>query len=123
MAGIRMMNLNALDLSLVKIPDALLSERSVNAAGRRVGLSQPAASHAFRPPRAKPADRRKPEDSRYSVGALQDRQAPAGCRCRIETQARRQGQEIAVVCGSSTLENDWIRHRALVNVLPLAKCA
>jgi hypothetical protein len=57
MAGIRMMNLNALDLSLVKIPDALLSERSVSAAGRRVGLSQPAASHALRPPRPQPADR------------------------------------------------------------------
>jgi DNA-binding transcriptional LysR family regulator len=41
-------NLNALDLNLVKILDALLSERSVSAAGRRVGLSQPAASHALR---------------------------------------------------------------------------
>ena len=42
------MNLNALDLNLVKILDSLLSERSVSAAGRRVGLSQPAASHALR---------------------------------------------------------------------------
>lgn len=43
-----MMNINALDLNLVKILDALLAERSVGAAGRRVGLSQPAASHALR---------------------------------------------------------------------------
>ena len=50
MAGIHMMNLNALDLSLVKILDALLSERSVSAAGRRVGL-KPAGGK----PRVSPA--------------------------------------------------------------------
>jgi DNA-binding transcriptional LysR family regulator len=48
MGNIRVMNVNGLDLNLVKILDALLNERSVGAAGRQVGLSQPAASHALR---------------------------------------------------------------------------
>ena len=30
------------------------------------------------------------EDSGHQGSALQNRQAPAGCRCRIETQARRE---------------------------------
>ena len=33
------------------------------------------------------------------------------------------GREVAVVCASSTLETDRIRHRALVDVLPLAQGA
>jgi DNA-binding transcriptional LysR family regulator len=49
---IHAVHVNALDLNLVKILDALLEERSVGAAGRRVGLSQPAASHALRRLRA-----------------------------------------------------------------------
>jgi DNA-binding transcriptional LysR family regulator len=48
MGDIHVMNVNGLDLNLVKILDALLSERSVSAAGRQVGLSQPAASHGLR---------------------------------------------------------------------------
>jgi molybdate transport repressor ModE-like protein len=48
MRSIHAVHLNALDLNLVKILDALLEERSVSAAGRRIGLSQPAASHALR---------------------------------------------------------------------------
>jgi DNA-binding transcriptional LysR family regulator len=39
--------LAALDLNLLVVLDALLTERRVGAAGRRVGLSQPATSHAL----------------------------------------------------------------------------
>lgn len=41
------MNLNALDLNLVRVLDALLKERSVTRAGERIGLSQPAVSAAL----------------------------------------------------------------------------
>ena len=41
------MNLNALDLNLVKVFDALLRERSVTRAGEQIGLSQPAVSAAL----------------------------------------------------------------------------
>ncbi|OAP39968.1 LysR family transcriptional regulator [Sinorhizobium glycinis] len=41
------MNLNALDLNLVRVFDALLRERSVTRAGDRIGLSQPAVSAAL----------------------------------------------------------------------------
>ncbi|APG94775.1 LysR family transcriptional regulator [Sinorhizobium americanum] len=41
------MNLNALDLNLVRVLDALLRERSVTRAGDRIGLSQPAVSAAL----------------------------------------------------------------------------
>lgn len=41
------MNLNALDLNLVRVFDALLRERSVTRAGERIGLSQPAVSAAL----------------------------------------------------------------------------
>lgn len=41
------MNLNALDLNLVRVLDALLRERSVTRAGERIGLSQPAMSAAL----------------------------------------------------------------------------
>lgn len=41
------MNLNALDLNLVRVLDALLQERSVTRAGERIGLSQPAVSAAL----------------------------------------------------------------------------
>jgi len=41
------MNLAALDLNLLVVLDALLSEASVGKAAVRVGLSQPAASHAL----------------------------------------------------------------------------
>lgn len=41
------MNLNALDLNLVRVLDALLRERSVTRAGERIGLSQPAVSAAL----------------------------------------------------------------------------
>lgn len=42
------MNLAALDLNLLVVLDALLREASVSRAAERVGLSQPAASHALR---------------------------------------------------------------------------
>lgn len=41
------MNLNALDLNLIRVFDALLKERNVTRAGRRIGLSQPAVSSAL----------------------------------------------------------------------------
>lgn len=41
------MHLNALDLNLVRVFDALMQERSVTRAGERVGLSQPAVSAAL----------------------------------------------------------------------------
>ncbi|MEI9418415.1 LysR family transcriptional regulator [Mesorhizobium sp. Cs1321R2N1] len=41
------MNLNALDLNLVRVLDALLRERSVTRAGEQIGLSQPAVSAAL----------------------------------------------------------------------------
>jgi DNA-binding transcriptional LysR family regulator len=48
MTGIRRTNLGAVDLNLLKVLAALLEERNVTAAGRRVGLSQPAVSNALR---------------------------------------------------------------------------
>jgi DNA-binding transcriptional LysR family regulator len=45
---IRPVNLAGIDLNLVKVLHALLEERGVTAAGRRVGLSQPATSNALR---------------------------------------------------------------------------
>lgn len=41
------MNLDAMDLNLLRVLDALLSERHVTRAARRLGLSQPATSHAL----------------------------------------------------------------------------
>lgn len=41
------MNLSAVDLNLLVVLEALLAERSVTAAARRLGLSQPAVSHAL----------------------------------------------------------------------------
>jgi DNA-binding transcriptional LysR family regulator len=41
------MNLNSLDLNLLKVLDALIAERSVTRAGERLGRSQPAVSHAL----------------------------------------------------------------------------
>jgi DNA-binding transcriptional LysR family regulator len=41
------MNLAALDLNLLVALDALLLEASVSRAAMRIGLSQPAASHAL----------------------------------------------------------------------------
>src|SRR5215470_7315452 len=41
------MNLAALDLNLLVALDALVAEAHVGQAGRRIGLSQPAASHAL----------------------------------------------------------------------------
>ncbi|WP_437285567.1 LysR family transcriptional regulator [Sorangium sp. So ce406] len=41
------MNLSAIDVNLVIALDALLQERSVTLAARRIGLSQPAMSHAL----------------------------------------------------------------------------
>jgi DNA-binding transcriptional LysR family regulator len=42
------MNLNSLDLNLLVALDALLKEANVSRAAMRIGLSQPAASHALR---------------------------------------------------------------------------
>src|SRR6266705_5498228 len=44
---IRPMNLNSLDLNLLVALDALLLEGNVSRAAMRIGLSQPAASHAL----------------------------------------------------------------------------
>src|SRR6185312_1676069 len=41
------MNWGAFDLNLLIVFDAIMQERSVTRAGRRVGLSQPAMSHAL----------------------------------------------------------------------------
>jgi len=41
------MNLNSLDLNLLVALDALLRETSVSRAAMRIGLSQPATSHAL----------------------------------------------------------------------------
>lgn len=47
MGPISAMNLNAVDLNLLRVFDALMRERSVTRAGDRVGLSQPAVSAAL----------------------------------------------------------------------------
>src|SRR6202012_2562889 len=47
MISIHSMNLNSLDLNLLVALDALLKEASVSRAAMRIGLSQPAASHAL----------------------------------------------------------------------------
>src|SRR5712672_4693281 len=47
MIYIRLMNLNSLDLNLLVALDALLLEGNVSRAAMRIGLSQPAASHAL----------------------------------------------------------------------------
>jgi DNA-binding transcriptional LysR family regulator len=47
MISIHFMNLNSLDLNLLVALDALLREASVSRAAMRIGLSQPAASHAL----------------------------------------------------------------------------
>jgi DNA-binding transcriptional LysR family regulator len=41
------MNLDLIDLNLLIVFDALMHERNLTRAGRRIGLSQPAASHAL----------------------------------------------------------------------------
>jgi DNA-binding transcriptional LysR family regulator len=47
MICIRLMNLSSLDLNLLVALDALLREANVSRAAMRIGLSQPAASHAL----------------------------------------------------------------------------
>jgi DNA-binding transcriptional LysR family regulator len=47
MIYIHLMNLNSLDLNLLVALDALLKEANVSRAAMRIGLSQPAASHAL----------------------------------------------------------------------------
>jgi DNA-binding transcriptional LysR family regulator len=47
MSYIRFMNISGLNLNLLPVLDALLSERSVSRAGARLGLSQPAVSNAL----------------------------------------------------------------------------
>lgn len=42
------MNLRTLDLNLLVIFDALIEERSITAAAKKVGISQSAMSHALR---------------------------------------------------------------------------
>ena len=41
------MNLSYLDLNLLKVLDALIAERNVTRAGKRLGRSQPAVSNAL----------------------------------------------------------------------------
>jgi DNA-binding transcriptional LysR family regulator len=48
MLAIHVMNLSSIDLNLLVALDALLSEVHVGRAARRIGLSQPAASHALK---------------------------------------------------------------------------
>ncbi|WP_437720271.1 LysR family transcriptional regulator [Sorangium sp. So ce861] len=57
MLCIHAVNLAALDLNLLVVLEALLEERSVTAAGKRVGLSQPATSNALGRLRALLGDR------------------------------------------------------------------
>jgi DNA-binding transcriptional LysR family regulator len=45
------MNWGAFDLNLLIVFDAVMQERSVTRAGGRIGLSQPAMSHALNRPR------------------------------------------------------------------------
>src|SRR5437764_15068773 len=47
MICIRAMDIRAVDLNLLKAFDALMAERAVTRAGGRIGLSQPAMSHAL----------------------------------------------------------------------------
>jgi len=47
MFAIHMMNLSAVDLNLLVALDALISEAHVGRAARKIGLSQPATSHAL----------------------------------------------------------------------------
>jgi DNA-binding transcriptional LysR family regulator len=47
MNGIRRMDIRAVDLNLLKAFDALMTERAVTRAADRIGLSQPAMSHAL----------------------------------------------------------------------------
>jgi DNA-binding transcriptional LysR family regulator len=44
---IRAMDIRAVDLNLLKAFDALMTERAVTGAAGRIGLSQPAMSHAL----------------------------------------------------------------------------
>ena len=48
MIAIHIVNLSSIDLNLLVALDALLSEAHVGRAARRIGLSQPAASHALK---------------------------------------------------------------------------
>src|SRR5580693_4569109 len=47
MINIRSMDIRAVDLNLLKAFDALMTERAVTRAAARIGLSQPAMSHAL----------------------------------------------------------------------------
>jgi DNA-binding transcriptional LysR family regulator len=47
MASIRIVDIRSVDLNLLKAFDALMSERAVTRAAGRIGLSQPAMSHAL----------------------------------------------------------------------------
>src|SRR5438876_6992568 len=47
MICIRLMDIRAVDLNLLKAFDALMNERAVTRAAGRIGLSQPAMSHAL----------------------------------------------------------------------------
>jgi DNA-binding transcriptional LysR family regulator len=47
MFAIHVMNLSSIDLTLLVALDALISEAHVGRAGRKIGLSQSAVSHAL----------------------------------------------------------------------------
>ena len=81
------MDLNSIDLNLLKFLDALAQERSVTRAGLRLGLSQPAASRALGRLRAMLDDRlvaRGQHGLELTPGPAADRpgQPPAGIRPR-----------------------------------------
>jgi hypothetical protein len=63
-----------------------------------------------------PVDRRKAEDSGHSGGALQDRHAPARCRCGTEAKRAGKGRKEFSSAASSRLET-----ACAGIVLPLAK--
>src|SRR5258706_5730925 len=50
------MNISSFDLNLLRVFDAMMAERNVTRAARRVFLSQPAASHALAPLRKEIGD-------------------------------------------------------------------
>src|SRR5258708_36039841 len=71
---IRYMNIAGLNLNLLPVLDALLTERSVSRAGTRLGLSQPAVSNALAQLRELLHD---PLFMRKSGGMAPTRRAPA----------------------------------------------
>src|SRR5258707_14874970 len=112
-------DLRAVDLNLLKIFDAILTEGAVTRAGNRIGLSQPAMSAALvrlrdlfeaRPPHFRRWDDRirrgRPGREAYRTAAAAerlDRPAPAlDCQGRIPRSPRRgRHRRVRGSCGRS----------------------